>query len=814
MPEKNLYILTYDHGGFVLWGDKVESQLDQAIEWLENYPKFKIGLDYESFTYDEYAEKYPELNAKIAGALKKFPGRFGIGSSTYGQPLSLFISEESNARQLVYAIRSNLKHFGQTPPVYSISEHALHNQLPQLLKLCGYQAAIMRTHVMAYGYAKTFDAAWGLWVGDDGTGLPAVPTYDGEGEGFFVTTLDNWILTRWPGESEYSLEDFKEKFKKYSPLLASRVDDLTLRKEELVAHVEKKDDMQFVLLEEIPELYGEPETMLRTTANDFHGRMPWGYCGNEIFDGCRKAEVSVTLAERANALSVMLGGASEQTALETAWKNVLVAQHHDVTICGLLEYAHRFIPDSLKASEAAAERSMDYIASRFKTPEGEGVLAVNFHSFPVREWLEADVGENGSDIRVLDGERELPCEVVGTRVRFAADLAPLTAHRFNIKNDKPATVSHCPYTWDEASGVLKSPLYSIALNEAGIVWIDDAATGKRLVDNGEGALFCAWIEDVDCASSGRWMVSLFPSSACAVQEGQIGGIPFRFELRLYDGMARIECSVRFEFNGEHIGRAGLDADLGEEQVRIVNGFIHEEKLRFVLNACLNKNRRMVRDLPYMIADWDGSLVRPNAFWYKGRYNPADLPAGDAPFETPTYLQGNYWTCLRDNTRGVALFNRGAMGTVVEGNRLSLPLAYSNVYIQGTHILHGTYCEEFALFPFDAGLSDADLHRSALAYAYPAFVRPLSRGNGDLGDTLEIAAQNAGGSAVLTALYPENGAVFARWCNYSPNPASLSFAPFSGRVTAETDLLGNTIAKTDGKDLTLHGWEIKTLKIEK
>lgn len=812
MSEKNLYILTYDHGGFVLWGDKVSPQLGQAIEWLEKYPKFKIGLDYESFTYDEFAVTNPEINAKIAEALKKFPGRFGIGSSTYGQPLSLFISEESNTRQLVYAIRSNLKHFGQTPPVYSISEHALNNQLPQLLKLCGYQAAIMRTHVMAYGYAKTFDAAWGSWVGDDGTAIPAVPTYDGEGEGFFVTTLDNWILTRWPGGSEFSLEDFAERFKKYSPLLASRVDDLTLRKEELVADVEKKENMQFVLLEELPALYGEPETLLPTTANDFHGRMPWGYCGNEIFNGCRKAEVSVALAERANALAVMLGGASEQAALETAWKNVLVAQHHDVTICGLLEYAHRFIPDSLKASEAAAERSMAYIASRFETPDGEGILAVNLHSFPVRQWLEADVG-SGSDIRVLDGERELPCEVAGNRVRFAADLPPLTARRFRIKNDKPA-LSQGLFTWDEASGVLKSPLYRIALNNAGIVSVDDAATGKRLVDNGGGALFRGWIEDKDCASSGSWTVGISPRSACAVHQGQIGGIPFRFELRLYDGIARIECGVSFEFNGEHIGRTGLDAGLGKEQIQIVNGFIHEDKLRFVLNVCLDKDRRMVRDLPYVIADWDGSLVRPNAFWYKDRYNPADLPAGDAPFETPTYLQGNYWTCLRDNARGLAIFNKGAMCTVVEGNRLSVPLAYSNAYIQGTRMLSGTYCHEFAIFPFDAGLSDADLHRAALSYEYPAFVRPLGRGNGGLGDTIEIAAVNAGGGAVLTALYPEDGAVFARWCNYSRNPASLSFAPFAGRVTAETDLLGNTIAETDGKDLELHGWEIKTLKIEK
>ena len=109
MDNKKMYIMTYDHGGFVLWQEKVARQLKQAIEWLEKYPDFKIGLDYEAFTFDEMAKTAPEIMEMIAESLKKYPGRFGLGSTTYGQPLSLFISEESNVRQLTYAIRSNIK---------------------------------------------------------------------------------------------------------------------------------------------------------------------------------------------------------------------------------------------------------------------------------------------------------------------------------------------------------------------------------------------------------------------------------------------------------------------------------------------------------------------------------------------------------------------------------------------------------------------------------------------------------------------------------------------------------------------------------
>ena len=46
-------------------------------------------------------------------------------------------------------------------------EYALNNQTPQLLKLTGHDAAIMRSHVMGYGYPRTFDSAWGNWIGKD-----------------------------------------------------------------------------------------------------------------------------------------------------------------------------------------------------------------------------------------------------------------------------------------------------------------------------------------------------------------------------------------------------------------------------------------------------------------------------------------------------------------------------------------------------------------------------------------------------------------------------------------------------------------------
>jgi alpha-mannosidase len=181
-------LLTYDHGGLILWGsDHFRERLRNAISWLDKYPNFKIGLDNEAQIYDYFSAYEPAILEEIKGYLDKYKGRFGIGSCTYGQPLSQFINEESNIRQISYALNATRKHFNYRPPVYLMSEHAMHSQMPQILKGFGFDGAIMRTHFMMYGYNPEFDVPIGWWTGVDGSRIAAIPTYKGEGAEFGKT---------------------------------------------------------------------------------------------------------------------------------------------------------------------------------------------------------------------------------------------------------------------------------------------------------------------------------------------------------------------------------------------------------------------------------------------------------------------------------------------------------------------------------------------------------------------------------------------------------------------------------------------------
>ncbi len=793
MNQQPLYILTYDHGGYVLWKDEVKPRLKKLDQWLAENPKLKIGLDYESFAFDEFSRCDPEVVEMIGELLKKYPDRCGLGATTYGQPLSMFISEESNVRQLTYSVRANKDYFGVEPSVYCISEFALHNQIPQLIKGVGYTSAILRSHVMGYGYTKTFDTAYGNWVGKDGTAVPAVPTYNKQGRGFNCTTLDNWILSRWPRNAGYEIEDFQGRFMNYEPLLCSRYDDLTQDIEEISRYTQNKEDCEYVLLEDLPALYGEATEILEMTDNDFHTQMPWGYCGNEIFNGCRQGEVNALQGEKLNAFSVLLGGESHQKDSEEAWKYILAAQHHDVTICGLLDLARRFIPSSLQHSDSVIAKSLADLAKHFAHKDNDSLLAVNPHSFAADTWV------------------QIPCDGKNDTLVHIT-LPPLTAKSFALQETENETTSDFIY-YNEKDGELLTPVYKVRLNENGIVGLWDRKTHAMLFGNENGALLTAWVDGEDCRSIGTWTVKTTEHSAVCVQEGNIGAVKFRFEMRYCGNSARIDCKTTFEIHGNKVGQDGITQ--GRPASLTVNGHHHEDKLCFVADLNLNNDRRMFRDVPFGFAEWDGQLRKPEAYWYPDDLILVDTPvSAEESFNATTYLSGTYWVALRDESKGLAVFNKGCMGSAVSGNKLHIPLMYANLYLCGTKMLDGVFEDEFAILPFTADTTETEIHKQSMLYNYPPVVTTLAKGNGDRTELTIADFNDTDNSVVLTALYPENGHLLARFCNFADHPATADYIPTVGKVTAETDLLGNEKSPSDGKNLTFRPWEIKTIKIVK
>lgn len=669
VPGSNpMYMLTYDHGGLVLWGtDHFEKYLRSAIEWLDRYPGFKIGLDNEAYTYDFLLQNDTALLGKLRGYLKRYKGRFGIGTCTYGQPLSQFINEESNIRQIGYALETDQSVFHYQPSVYLMSEHAMHSQIPQILNGFGFKGAIMRTHFMMYGYNPTFNSPIGWWTGIDGSRIASIPTYKGEGNGFGWVTEDNMILTRYPGpECNEPLEDFRKKFSDINPLLATRADDSGIRQEGLVKEYEGKPGYKWLLLDEIFPNFPAPVDEFKTLPNDFHVRMPWGYCGNEIWNMSRKAEVKILTAERLAAIKSLMGGENNEADLKKSWKSLLVAQHHDIQICGILEDSRRFLPASIGISDSVILSSMNYLSSKMKGGSLSQITVFNPLSWSRKEWINVTLSlpDNVKNIAIQKGERPVPFEIITTEhlikqktirmeLMLQVDIPALTIQSFAVVKEKQQGQPEKIVGIDKENLRITTPFWIITLNKnGGISNIMSRSTNKQMLLNRRNAYFAGVINGQPLESKGKWDLDSLSANSNQIilhENGNIGPIPYRLEMKLSSNSPGIDFNAKFNFNDEKIGR------LSDNKRETASAFLHEEKLRFKLSPDLGIGTTGIRDLPFTVAETEDK-----------------------------YIEGNYWTAVADGHKGVAIFNKGTMGSVYEQNKsFSLPLAYSMYYVWKT-----------------------------------------------------------------------------------------------------------------------------------
>ncbi len=788
-----VYLLTYDHGGLVLWGiPHFVERLRDAVAWLDRYPGFKIGLDNEAHTYDHLAENDPKVLTEIRRYLDRYAGRFGIGTCTYGQPLSCFINDESNIRQIEYGLETTRRHFGRAPDIYLMSEHAMHCQLPQILSSFGFRSAIMRTHYMMYGYNPTFNVPVGRWIGVDGSQIPAVPTYPGEGSEFAKTTYDNWVLTRCPGpDCRGSLDEFRTKFGHLRPLIATRADDSGLRREDLVRITEGRKDCRWVLLEDLHALLPKAAAEMRTGPNDFVVRMPWGYCGNEIFNRTRQAETTVLTAERVAALELMAGGANHEAELESSWKNLLVAQHHDIQICGLLPDARKFLGASLTVSERVRESSMRALAARMKGGEGGQITVFNPSSWRRKDWVEATLtlpARYAKAVEIRHGGKVVP-SVLLSALRSSSDT--IQEARMLILADSPPlgvasySVTAVPESAAPNAGIgvsaqrIETPFWRLDLHpDGGISSLTSRKTGAPMFEAGRrSGFFAGKVDGVHCECKGRWRV--LPRAqelpwVDAREEGVIGGIPYQCDLRMWADSPRLDYRVKFEFENQKLGRVSENKRDG------TSPFVHEEKLRFKVYPATGGNAVGVRDLPFTIAETENR-----------------------------YVEGNYWTALAGPAGGLAIFNRGTMGSVRETDGgFSVPLAYSMYYVWGTRILNGAYVYEFALWPFQGNWKQADLHRLALEYNLPIVCCGGASGDGSLGE-VNSPIEFVSDDVLATALYSRQGRIQLRMFEHR-GAAARAKVTATGRRLEEVDLANRRVGSA-GAALEFRPWQIRTVR---
>jgi alpha-mannosidase len=762
-PPDEVYIVSYDHGGLVLWGyEHFLQHLRDTLGWLDRHPKLKMGLDNEAWTYDWLAENRPAVLAELREALQRYRGRFGIATCTYGQPLAAFLLEESNIRQIALGLETTSERLGYDVSVYAFSEHAAFPQLPQVLTGLGIRRALLRTHYLMYGYCPGYDLPIAWWQAPDGTRVACVPTYKHQERQapehqaqppgpFGLTTEDTWILTRYPSAgAPDSLDAFRARFAHIQPLLATRLDDSSLKREELVSELDQRDDYRWATLEQVFDEFPEPTTTIAPTAEEFGLRMPWGYRGNELFDLARRAEIAVLTAERllarctADPMAIGRRAAlpAQEWQLRQAWKDLLVGQHHDVQIVARAGALGR---ERLLASLERTQRMTRSLLRAQADGSGDDASYIAFNPLP---WPRTEPQAALPDGTPLAGPVTAPALGFATLTPAAA-ATPL------------AGLSFC------------TDHYRAAFDAEGGLAALRSADGRDLFRSGcRSGHLAAVIEGEQLASKATATQVFRETGGYRVVEcGMLGPLPFATTWHFPHTGSRIDYRLTVRFDGERIG-APTDHKRDSR-----SAFTHEQKLR-------------ARFFPALIDDVSGVY---------------DVPFGVATTQRP-YVEGNYWTALAGGDGGLAIANRGTMGSVREDDgAFSVPLAFSTNYVWGAEVVCGERHWELGLLPFRGEWQAASLHRRALEFAFPIVAVP-----GALAQHAPDFLAVANPSIHLTALYSVGGHGFVRLYNGSDQQQLVDLDWPTGQSLTPVDLRHQPVAVEF--PFRLRPWQIRTYRL--
>jgi alpha-mannosidase len=812
-PAGPLYLVDGYHGGVVFW-DWLALP-GGGLWYLYNWPlclrpaleralrddRFRITLDLDGWTYEDMAVRAPEAIRQMREALRL--GRLEVVNGTYGQPLALSVSGESFIRQLFYGLEAIGRVLGAEVTVFYSQEPAYFPQLPQILRGFGFRGVILRTQWAAFGTDPACDAAVVRWQGPDGSTIPAVPRYTfqrydrlrAEHPGLPHMALAAGERADWEPESLAPFERAARERGIAHPLVTD-LKDVNLPDAPLphALALAATPNVRFVTPSEYFALAGEEGPTVAYTPDDIPSTLPWGLQAEGLMRARVAAERALLTAERLDAVAYLLGRESQEEHLAEAWKNLCLAQHHDLHVCGpwhsrrhgcsMAEVGVEYAERARRAAGEVTRAALAYLA------EGAGgdILVFNPSPWPRREYVEVPVNRriNPALQILVDDAGEVPCQWVPAgdgdwRVGFALDLPPLGYRCLRWVPDQTAMETE-PF---------QNPWYRATVHPDGSLSLE--VDGQPLIT--AGGYLTVWRDGAwyDSRSSVRRVeVSEEGPVCCRYRiEGEVAGIPFRQTVTLYRTLPRIDGRVVLDFgDGVYLGPQ-LEDDRPERAMSVQD----EKKLCLAFATPLS---RAWCDSPFLVAPTGGER-----------------------------MVGLHGIGLEDGDgAGVAFFHRGTPGYHLDRREgvLRNVLAWGPrewIYASDNSVtrgrsrytaLRGRQEYEYAILPYTPRGARFVLPRAALDFQLPCrwqMLQALSGRPAVPRSFLSVEPE----SVLATALFVHRGRAYIRLWNASGQEAVAAIRTPWVREWHPVDLrLRRDGAPLPSDNIPLPPWGIRTLEI--
>lgn len=288
--------------------------IDNAVGNIESVG-FPVGIEVGISSLEELSESrdpWPLLASSNVEILNPL----------YAQPYLRLIGEESNFRQFERGIEV-LKSHSMEARVFASSEHALHPQVPQLLKGFGIGSAYAGTRLAGGSPAAYLPKV--RWAGRDGSEVDAIVPQAGlpSGQVWHGRFFDELPALLFSAVSRPDL----------GIVVFVNIEDLLYDSPGFIEEKGLLEEFEAarIRVRHFSELFRELPATSRICSWSIE-EFPIRYMDSPCIAACRKAENLLTHIQSVNSLLSTLGAPYDARRMKAEWDSLLIAENHDAFI--------------------------------------------------------------------------------------------------------------------------------------------------------------------------------------------------------------------------------------------------------------------------------------------------------------------------------------------------------------------------------------------------------------------------------------------------------------------------------------------------
>jgi alpha-mannosidase len=802
VAASEVYFVDGYHGG--IYGHyPVKWKTRFIVDQLQRNPDWKIGLEIEPETWDTVQVRTPEAYRDLAALLKS--GRIEFTNPTYGQPYCYNISGESLIRQFAYGIEKLKQHFPEAVfTTYAVEEPCFTSCLPAVLKGFGFKYASLKCPNTCWGgYMAPYGGQLVNWIGPDGTSLLTVPRYGCE-------QLENnsvWQTTAWGNSPEY-LAACREAG--IDNPVGMCYQDAGWRNGPWLK-MNHPSGSVYTLWTDYIEKHtpGATSDNYHLSQDDVLVNLMWGsQVMQRIGRGVRAAENKMVMAEKLAAIAMLEGAGAplpDQGAMDEAWRQLMLAQHHDSWIVpynGLWHFGtwadaiRQWTDHACGVADSEMMRMACGITPgnrmMIKVFNTQGVSREEIVSVPFPyEWDGCEVVLTDHTGRIIKASKHIDSKDKVKRLVFKATVPPMGYATYRIsrvaceKGNAMAATAPGGAAGREVVMENDKVRLTLDLGKGGTVksLILKTENGREFApsagDYAMGEMRGFFYDEGRFRSSAESPVrvvshTVIPGLESLTMEGEIAGHPFTQTLTLAAGSTRIDYDLDIDWNG--------NPGIGEYRERHWNhdrrGFCDDRYKLCVLFPAAFPTEKLYKDAPFDVClsrnedtffnTWSGIKHNVILNWVDAAAASGDAGIGIISDHTTSYVHG------KDYPVGLTLQYSG-QGLWGRDYKIDRP----------THV-------RFAIVPHTGNEGAEAMAPEAESYNEPllAFV---CGGNGEPSTGSLCATDNPGYRVSAAIRNGDRVTLRLHNCHGAGNAASVTLG-LPGASVAETDLAGNTTAE--------------------